>query len=163
MDNQDPKDTRFLQTRDGVAQVPRAQQGVPLKEFFRNAELPENLDTAVVYATEKGPVLASPDPIEFGPQHQDQAQGFAEKLRTQIDERGYYSGSLKRYAGQLADETGQKREEMKALISAKFEQAYGQDPYGYLQDSRERRGLPVRDREPGLDQGPDRKISPEMG
>lgn len=140
----DPKTTRLLQTRDGVARIPRTQEGIPLKDYFQNVELPDNLDRAVVYVTRHGPVLAKPDPVAWNEEHDKAAEEYAEKLKSQIDERGYYAKTLNIYAGRLADSTGYSSEEMKALIVSKFETAFEKQPFEYLQESREAKGLPTR-------------------
>gem|GEM_PF-3116115 len=144
----DPRHQRFFQTRDGVTAIPRDQQGVKLAEYFKNAELPEQLDQAVVYATSKGPVVATPDPEEWSARHDEMAQGYADRLKTQIDERGYYAKSLGQFAGRLAETTGRSQDEMKALISQRFTQTHGKDPYAYLNDLRVSQGKPVRQTEP---------------
>ena len=72
----DPKTHRMIQTRDGVAEVPRTQEGVPLKEYFQNTELPADLERAVVYVTPKGPALAKPDPVPWTEAHDRTAEGL---------------------------------------------------------------------------------------
>ncbi len=58
------------------------------------------------------------------------------------------------FASRLADETGHSRDEMKAVIVKAFESENGKDPFTYLQDRRQERGLPVREhRRP--DHGPE--------
>lgn len=151
----DPNKVRLMHTRDGIARIPREQKGVPFKEYFRNTELPKDLEKAVIYATEHGPVLGRADPVPFGPEHDQKAQAFAEKLKAQIDDHGFYSGSLKRFAHSLSDETGRARDEMKALIATKFETNYGKEPYAYLQDERARKGLPVSERSQSQGLSPD--------
>ncbi|MGB0659560.1 MAG: hypothetical protein ACPGNV_05210 [Mangrovicoccus sp.] len=151
----DPNKVRLLHAREGIARIPRDQKGVPFKEYFHNTELPRDLEKAVVYATEHGPVLGTADPVPFGPEHDKKAQAFAEKLKTQIDDHGFYSGSLKRFAHSLSVETGRARDEMKALIASKFETSYGKEPYAYLQEERARKGLPVTDRGQSQDFRPD--------
>ena len=142
----DPKTHRMIHTRDGVATVPRAQQGVPVKEYFRNAELPNDLETAVVYVTENGPVLARPDPVEWNQEHSEQAKDYAWRIKAQIDEVGYYKRSLHFYAARLAEETGHPKDEMKAVIADAFVRENGKDPFTYLQEVRQAKGLPVRDK-----------------
>jgi hypothetical protein len=141
----DPTTQRHIQTRDGVASIPRNQTGVSFKEYFRNTELPENLERTVIHETEKGPVLAAPDPETWSQKHDDMARDYADRLKTQIEEKGYYSKSLSAFAGRLADATGHPREEMKAVIAKSFEANHGKDPYTYLSDQRAAQGKPVRD------------------
>lgn len=142
----DPKTERLFQTKQGVTAVPRAQEGVPFKEYFANTEMPKDLERARVYATDKGPVLAKPDPEAWCETHQARADQFAEKLRAQIEEKGYYAKSLRLYSEQLAEQTGSEPSEMKAVIAKSFEAQTGKEPYAYLQDHRAAQGLPTRDR-----------------
>lgn len=150
-----PTTHRTIQTKSGIVTIPREQKGVPLKEYFRNAELPADVDRAVVYATANGPVLSRPDPVPWNEAHAEKARYFAGQIKSLIDEKGYYSKSLSMYAGRLADETGYARDEMKAVIVKSFTQEHGKDPFIYLQDQRQAQGLPVSD-----PQGPD--YSPEQ-
>lgn len=154
----DPKDTRMIQTRDGVARVPRSQVGVPIREYFQNTELPKDLDRAQVFVSASGPVLATPDPVPWSEMHEQKAQGYADALKEQIDEKGYYKRTLATFAGRLSEETGYPRQEMQAVIVSKFNATYEKDPFAYLQSVREAQGLPVRER--GLDQG--RSYEPDM-
>ena len=85
----------------------------------------------------------------------EKAQGYAEKIMGQIEERGYYARTLDRYAGRLAEETGYPKEEMKAIIVSRFDQAYGRDPYSYLNEQRARRGLPTREAAPDTGHEPE--------
>lgn len=156
MDN--PKETRLVQTRDGVARIPRTQQGVPVRDYFQNTELPKELDRAQVFVSPSGPVLANPDPVPWTQVHDQEAQDFADKLKEQIDDKGYYSKSLDRYAERLSETTGYPQDEMKAMIVSKFDAANGQEPYDYLQDTRLEKGLPVREREVSQEQNQE----PEM-
>lgn len=148
----DPKTYRMIQTRDGVARVPRTQEGVPIREYFKNTELPEDLDRAEVFVSGTGPVLAAPDPVPWTAQHDQQAQDYAAKLKAQIDDQGYYKRSLETFAGRLADETGYPKAEMRAMIVAKFDGSYQKDPFDYLQEVRAAKGLPVRARPAQIDQ-----------
>ena len=140
-----PETHRSIQTRNGVVSIPREQKGVPLTEYFRNAALPHDLEDAVVYATQEGPVLARPDPVPWNETHTERAAQYAEQIKDLIDEKGYYARSLNAFAGRLSDDTGISRDEMKAVIAQTFERAYGQDPFTYLQERRMQAGLPVRD------------------
>ncbi len=149
-----PDTHRNLQTREGVVAIPREQKGVPLREYFKNAELPNDLERAVVYATPSGPVVARPDPVPWNEQHNEKAQNYADQIKSLIDEKGYYSRTLDIYAKRLADDTGHDRDEMRAVIVKSFEQGYGRDPFTYLQDRRQEAGLPVRDA-PSQDYGPE--------
>ena len=144
-DSQDnPSTHRMLHTRGGVVSIPRTQKGVPAAEYFQNADLPGDLDRAVVYVTEKGPVLGKPDPVAWNERHTEKARDYARQVKTMIDDRGYYSRTMSMFAGRLADETGHSRDEMKAVIVKEFEAENGKDPFTYLQDRRQERGLPVR-------------------
>ena len=154
MSDLDPKSQRHIQTRDGVASVARNQVGVPLKEYFRNTEIPENLDRALVFQTGKGPVLASPDPEPWSAKHEDRAREYAKKIKTQIDEKGFYSKTLAVFAGRLADATGQPKDEMKAVIAKSFEVMNDKDPYTYLNDLRVAQGKPTRSQSQRIDQEP---------
>ena len=147
-----PEEFRMIQTRGGVARVPRTQEGVPIREYFQNTELPDDLERTVVYASAGGPVLATPDPIPWSERHDREAQDYAERLKTQIDERGYYKRSLESFAGRLSDETGYPKDEMKAVIVSKFDGTYQQDPFDYLHQTRTQQGLPVRDQNPEMSQ-----------
>lgn len=144
----DPTTHRMIQTREGVEAVPRTQTGVPLKEYFQNAELPADLDRAMVYVTAKGPVVARPDPEGWTQEHGERARHYAGRLREMIDEKGYYARTMDVYAGRLSDETGHPRDQMKAVIAEAFQRDHGQDPYSYLQKHRRAHGLPVRDDQP---------------
>lgn len=151
----DPKTHRMIQTREGVVAVPREQQGVPLTEYFRNADFPADLDRAVVFATAGGPVLSKPDPVAWSQEHAQKADHYATNIKSLIDEKGYYSRTLGVYAGRLAEETGHSRDEMKAVIVDAFQREHGKDPFNYLKDRRQEQGLPVsegngkaQDREP---------------
>ncbi|MEP1932166.1 MAG: hypothetical protein ABJO52_20890 [Nisaea sp.] len=154
----DPKETRLVQTRDGVARIPREQQGVPIREFFRNSELPNDLERAQVFQSETGPVLANPDPVPWTEIQDKEAQTYAENIKSQIDEKGYYSKSLSHYADRLSDATGYSKDEMKAMIVSKFDATYEQDPFDYLQGVRAEKGLPVRERTAQ----PEQNQEPEM-
>lgn len=154
----DPKDTRLIQTREGVAHIPRSQQGTPLKDYFQNTELPDNLEQAQVFQSANGPVVTAPDPVPWQEVHDKEAQGYADKIKAQIDEKGYYSKTLAGYADRLADQTGYPKDEMKAMIVAKFDETYNQRPFDYLQQVREEQGLPTRER----DNTPSRDHDPEM-
>lgn len=154
----DPKETRLIQTRDGIARVPRTQMGVPLREYLRNTDLPENLERAVIFATPGGPVAVEPDPAPWTEAHDAKVRDYAASIKEQIDEKGYYAKSLDHFAGRLARETGYPRPEMKALIVSTFDAAEGKDPFAYLQDRRAEQGLPVREQEPGMD----REQEPEL-
>ena len=140
-----PETHRLLHTRGGVVAIPRAQQGVPLTEYFQNADLPEDIGRAVVYQTAKGPVLGKADPVRWNEKHAEKARTYASEIKTLIDEKGYYAKTLGMFAGRLADETALDREEMKAVIVKAFEADHGKDPFSYLQDRRQERGLPARD------------------
>lgn len=145
-----PEEFRMIQTRCGVEGVPRAQEGVPIREYFQNTELPDDLERAVVYVTASGPVLAPPDPIPWSEKHNREAQDYADRLKSQIDEKGYYKRSLDSFAGRLSDETGYPKDEMKAVIVSKFDGTYRQDPFDYLQQVRAQQGLPVREQIPEM-------------
>jgi len=153
MSDIDPNTQRHIQTRDGVTSIPRSQQGEKLRDYFRNAELPPDLDRAVVYVTDKGPVIAAPDREAWSQKHDDMARDYADKLKQQIDEKGYYSKSLSIFADRLSDATGHSRGEMKAVIAKSFEARHGADPYTYLSEQRIAQGKPVRgqDQEIGHD------------
>ncbi|TLP43454.1 hypothetical protein FDK21_18050 [Cohaesibacter sp. CAU 1516] len=154
----DPRETRLIPTRDGVARVPRSQQGTPLKDYFQNAELPDNLEQAQVFQSANGPVVATPDPVPWQEVHDKEAQGYADKIKNQIDEKGYYSKTLSAYADRLSDQTGYPKDEMKAMIASKFNEAFEKDPFDYLQQVRAEQGLPTRER----DNTPSRDHDPEM-
>jgi hypothetical protein len=153
----DPKETRLVQTRDGVARIPRSQRGVPIRDFFQNTELPNELERAHVFQSPAGPVVATPDPVPWQDIHDREATEYAEKLKTQIDDKGYYSKSLTHYAERLSEETGYPKDEMKAMIVSKFDEAYQQEPFEYLQQVRADQGLPVRERDnsPQYDHDPE--------
>ncbi|WP_238365452.1 hypothetical protein [Mesobacterium pallidum] len=144
MSDIDPNTHRHIQTRDGVASIPRSQQGVMLKDYFRNTELPQDLDRAMVYVTEKGPVIATPDPESWSEKHDQMARDYADKLKLQIDDKGYYSKTLNLFAERLSEATGHSRDEMKAVIAKSFETRHSTDPYTYLSEQRLAQGKPVR-------------------
>ncbi|MGJ8628273.1 MAG: hypothetical protein ACSHXB_15035 [Sulfitobacter sp.] len=146
----DPKTHRMIQTRNGVERVPRTQEGVAIRDYFQNTDLPKDLERAQVFISGTGPVLALPDPVAWSAEHDKVAQGYADKLKTQIDEKGYYKRSLETFAGRLADETGYPRDEMQAMIVSKFDGTYQQDPFDYLQGVRAAKGLPIRGNDPDL-------------
>ena len=143
-DSIDPKTHRLIQTRDGTAAVSREQQGTPLNAYFKNAELPDNLDKAVVYQTDDGPVVAKPDPVPWNEKHSERAREHAASLKELIDDKGYYRKNMNLYAERLSEETGHSCDEVKAIISDEFQSETGKSPYNYLQDHREQRGLPVK-------------------
>lgn len=145
MDN--PKETRLVQTRDGVARIPRSQQGVPIRDYFQNTELPRDLERAQVFASPNGPVLANPDPVEWTEAHDKDVQNYADKLKQQIDDKGYYKRSLANFADRLSDTTGYPKDEMQAMIVSSFETTHGHNPFDYLQQARAEKGLPIRERE----------------
>lgn len=147
-----PEDFRMIQTRDGVARVPRTQEGVPLREYFQNTELPEDLGRTMVYASAGGPVLAALDPVPWSEQHDREAQEYADRLKALIDEKGYYKRSLESFAGRLSEETGYPKAEMQAVIVSKFDRTYQQDPFEYLQKVRAEQGLPVNEQKPDMGQ-----------
>ena len=140
-----PETHRMLHTRDGVIAIPREQKGVPVTEYFRNADLPDDVARTVVYTTPKGPVLGRPDPVPWNERHSEKAREYAGQLKTLIEDKGYYSKTMNIYAGRLAEQTGRSREEVKAVIVQAFERENGKDPFTYLQDLRQERGLPVRE------------------
>jgi len=119
-----PKDFRMIQTRDGVARVPRSQEGVALRDYFQNTELPKELERAQVFVSASGPVLAQPDPIPWSEQHDKAAIDYAHRIKAQIDEKGYYKRTLYTFASKLADETGYPRDEMQAVIVSKFDATF---------------------------------------
>ena len=144
--SESPETHRMVHTRQGVVAIPREQKGVPLMEYFQNADMPADLERAMVFATENGPVLAKPDPVPWNELHVEKAREYADQIKTMIDDKGYYSRTLSVYAGRLADETGLSRDEMKAVIVKAFEGEHGKDPFTYLRDRRQEMGLPVRER-----------------
>ncbi len=146
----DPKHTRMIQTRDGIARIPRNEEGVSIRDYFQNTELPENLDRAHVFSSASGPVLGAPDPTPWTEKQDKKVIEYADKLKAQIDEKGYYAKSLDVFAGRLSSDTGYAKDEMKAQIVARFEADHHKDPFDYLQSVREAQGLPVR--EQGLSQ-----------
>ena len=147
IENYDPTTHRMIQTRSGVVAVPREQKGVPFTEYFRNTDLPADLDRTLVYATPEGPVLARPDPVGWTPAHGEKAAEYAARIKEQVDDKGYYKKTLGMYADRLADETGHPSEEMKAVIVEAFQREHGKDPFTYLQDRRRDQGLPLREAE----------------
>ncbi len=84
----DPKTHRMLHTRDGVVSIPRTQKGVPLNEYFQNADLPADLNRTVVFATQKGPVVAKPDPVPWNEQHTEKARDYAAQIKSMIEDKG---------------------------------------------------------------------------
>ena len=144
--NENPETHRLLHTREGVVSIPREQKGVPLNEYFKNADLPSDLERAVVYVTKKGPVVAKPDPVPWNETHVEKVREYAARIRSIIKDKGYYSRTLNMYASRLADQTGQPRDQMKAVIVKAFEDQHGKDPFTYLQDQRQEKGLPARER-----------------
>jgi hypothetical protein len=150
----DPTTHRLVRTRDGVARIPRAERGVPIAEYFQNVELPNDISRMAVFNTPNGPALATPDPMPWTQEHTKQVNDYADRLKAQIDERGYYARSLENFAERLSGSTGYAQEEMKAAIVARFEEVNGADPYAYLNERRQAQGLPVREqasRAPGHD------------
>ncbi|MEM8615851.1 MAG: hypothetical protein AAGF20_02845 [Pseudomonadota bacterium] len=89
-------------------------------------------------------MLAPPDPEAWSPKHDAMVKDYAEKLKAQIDDKGYYSKTLTVYAGRLADATGQPVDQMKATIPKSFEAQHGKDPYTYLNEIRVAQGKPTR-------------------
>ncbi|WP_299628369.1 hypothetical protein [uncultured Tateyamaria sp.] len=148
----DPKETRMIQTRDGVERIPRTQIGVGLRDYFQNTELPEDIERAQVFATSRGPVLAPRDPVPWTEAHAQKVKNFAQDVKSYIDEKGSYKWKLGNCAETLSNETGYPASEMKAHIVAAFEDAQGQDPFKYLQGVRAEQGLPVRGQEQAPDQ-----------
>lgn len=142
-----PSTHRLIEGRMDTFVIPRDRQGQPLDEFFMNATLPADLRTAVVFQTDKGPVLAPRDPVEWDQTHDQKVQRYADQVKTQIDEHGYYSKRLDGFAKILADETGHRTAETRAMIVKQFEMKHGVDPYRYLSNVREQKGLPVRDQQ----------------
>lgn len=142
----DPKQTRMIQTRNGIARIPRNEEGISMREYFQNTELPENLERARVFSSASGPILAAPDPVAWTEMQDKQVHEYSNKLKAQIDEKGYYAKSLDVFAGKLSADTGYTKEEMKAQIVARFEADHDRDPFDYLQSVREAQGLPVRER-----------------
>ncbi len=149
-----PTTHRTIEGPDYSINVPRNQAGVPLVEFFGNAPLPDDLKNAVVYKTDQGHVLAPRDPVALSQEHDAKAAEYATTLRAQIDEKGYYAKTMTLYAEQLSQKTGQPVQDMKAVISRNFQAETGKDPYAYLQEQRQARGLPVRQNEPQQKQTP---------
>ena len=143
----DPKDTRMVQTRDGVERIPRTQEGVPMRGYFGNTEFPKDLERAVVYVTRSGPVALDPDPVPWSEKHDEQVRQYANVVRETIDKQGKYASKLTQISERLSTETGYPETEMKALIISAFEAENGKDPFNYLQDVRAERGLPTREKE----------------
>ncbi|MEP3247772.1 MAG: hypothetical protein ABJN40_07400 [Sneathiella sp.] len=143
-DRVDPNTHRVIQTREGTVTVSRNQPGTPLNQYFKNAELPDNLEKAMVYQTDDGAVLAKPDPVPWNDQHTERASEHAASLKELIDDKGYYRKNLDLYATRLADETGQSPDEVKAIISGEFQSSFGKSPYQYLQEHRQEQGLPTK-------------------
>lgn len=140
----DPTETRLIQTRDGVAKVPRTQEGIPIREYLQNTQLPDDMERSVIYLTETGPVAATPDFVPWSEVHEKQVETYAEKLKEQIDDKGYYKNTLDRYAKNLTNNTGYPHDEMRTLIVSTFETKFSQEPQTYLEDVREQKGLPTR-------------------
>lgn len=157
----DPSTHRILQTRNGTVAIPRKQEGVPLAEYFSNAELPapDDMARARVFETSKGLMLVKAEPEGWTQAQDEKAKGYAAQIREQIDTKGYYSKTLAMHAKRMAEETGLPPEETKAVIVREFENLTGRDPYNFLNDLRAEQGLPAKDRAPQQDQTP----APERG
>lgn len=138
-----PTTHRMIQTLDGTIAISREQKGIPLKEYFENIELPNNLENAVVHTTEKGLVLTPPDQIPWNEHHNEKVEQNIVRIKKTIDERGYYSKLLDSVVNNLHKETGVSVEEVKAIVSQAFEQKYEISPFNYLQQQRELQGLPT--------------------
>ena len=150
-----PETHRMLHTRDGVVGIPRDQKGTPVADYFANADLPDDMARAVVYDTPKGPVVGKADPVPWNEQHTAKAREYAGQIKEQIEEKGYYAKTMNVFAGRLAEQTGRSPDEVKAVIVQAFEHEHGKDPFTYLQDQRQNKGLPTREaRQPGYE--PDR-------
>ena len=143
--NRDPKTERLFQTRKGSIAISREQRGVPLKEFFQNAELPRDLSRAVVYATQKGPVLADADPKPWSAEQKEMAARHAKDLEEHIKDRGAFKYKLFALAGTLAQDTGQPKKDAQREIAEQFQARTGRDLQSYLNEHRAARGLPVRE------------------
>lgn len=142
----DPSKFRLIHTRDGVAKIPRAEQGIAIAKHFQNIEMPSDISRMAVFNTPSGPALAEPDPVPWTQEHSKQVDDYADRLKTQIDEQGYYRHSLDNFANRLSVKTGYSQEEMKAAIVGRFKEVYGAEPLIYLEEDRISKGLPVRER-----------------
>lgn len=138
-----PTTHRMVQTLDGTIAISREQKGIPLREYFENIELPDNLENAVVHTTEKGLVLTPSDLSPWNEHHNEKVKQNIVRIKRTIDERGYYSKLLDSVANNLNKETGVPVDEVKALVSYAFEAKYGISPFNYLQEQREIQGLPT--------------------
>lgn len=143
-----PTTHRMIQGRDMTYVIPRSREGVPLTEFFGNAQLPDDLHRAMVHKTENGFVLAPRDPVAWNQDHDAKAAEYASALKSQIEEKGYYRKTMALYAERLSKETGQPLDEMKAVISRNFQAETGKAPYSYLQEQRQAQGLPTQQNAP---------------
>lgn len=141
----DPTTHRLVRTRDGVARIPRAERGVPIAEYFQNVELPSDLSRMAVFNTPSGPALATPDPMPWTQEHTKQVNDYADRLKAQIDERGYYARSLENFAERLSTATAYAQSEIQLMIIERFKEVHGKEPRSYLQERRQAQGLPVRD------------------
>lgn len=137
---------RVFNTRKGNVAVSREQKGIPLAEFFQNNELPKDIHRAVIYQTDKGPVIAKPDIVQWNEQHNKRTEKYADSIKTLIDTKGYYSRPLNNFADKLAEETGKTQQEVKGYITQVFKTRHGSSPQSYLERLRLEKGLPVRDR-----------------
>ena len=107
-----PETHRIIEGRDHTFTIPRDRQGQPLDEFFQNAQLPPDLSKAVVYQTERGPVVAPPDPVKWNQTHDQKAVQYADRIKAQIDQ---VETDLQSYYRQL--ETLELQESMLAVKS----------------------------------------------
>ncbi|MGJ8629398.1 MAG: hypothetical protein ACSHXB_20795 [Sulfitobacter sp.] len=145
----------MIQTRDGVARVPRSQKGVALRDYFANTEMPKDLNQAQVFTSELGPVVAAPDPVDWSEQNDKLVAHYSGRLKAQMDEKGYYKHTLNAFAGRVSQQTGYPRDEMKALIVSNFTSENGKDVFAYNREARIALDLPVGDI------GPQRSVSQE--
>lgn len=152
----DGEDERIVNTRDGMERIPR-KEGVPFKDYFRNAEWPRDPSRAVVHATPSGPVLAKPDPVPWNAAHDEAAQDYAKRLKWVIDKRGYYGKTLQRYTSELRDMTTEAEDQVRTRIVAAFVDIAGMEPKAYREQRDAERG-----RMRGAEQGRGPDFGPEM-
>lgn len=151
----DPKTHRAVQTKEGLAFVPREQRGTPFAEYFKNAERLPGTEDKLVYVTEKGPVWDSPDPVEWNSDHDKMAERAADEIKAAIDKSRHarYRLTLDKKRDQLSNYTTLPIKQVEAKIIATFTEKNGQDIKAYQDKIRAERGL---DRSsPEHDHGPE--------
>jgi len=148
---------RLFETKHGLKSVPATQKGVPLQDYFQNAQLPEALKRFEVYVTDTGPVLEEREPMAWSVLHDQKIDEIVGQARASIEQNGYYLKRALNQAQKLARQTALSKDDVFDKVLARFEERYGEAPGAMVKEWRRARNLSVEDRD-----GPQSRPTPEL-